>query len=32
MISNILYTDIKKHFSLIKDFENSFKLVTEDKK
>ena len=25
MISNILYTDIKKHFPLLKDFENAFK-------
>ena len=32
MISNILYTDIKKHFSLLKDFENSFKLNNEDSK
>jgi hypothetical protein len=23
MVSNILYTDIKKHFSLLKDFENA---------
>ena len=28
MVSNILYTDIKRHFSLMKDFEN----ITKDRK
>jgi hypothetical protein len=29
MIRNILYTDIKKHFTLLKDFENAMKLKPE---
>jgi len=30
MISNILYTDIKQHFPLVKDFENAVKAMESE--